>query len=285
MLMRTTSDTWRISDVLEGVHQLDVDLRDEEKIYEAVVKVRPDIVFHFANTGVYGGKSAGDRELVEVNLIGFINLVSALNSVPYKALINIGSSSEYGPKDVPMKEMDICEPANAYGVSKLAATNYARVAAHTRGKPIITMRLFSPYGPYDDSRRLIPKVIHSLMEKQNLSLANPHAKRDYIFIDDVIDLLEKAPQKADIFKGEVFNVGAGIERSIGEVVNLIVNLIGGDVKVEWGATSSHPAESPRWQADIDKTSKAFEWKPVHSLEEGMKKTIDWFLAHRDLYRS
>lgn len=283
ILMRNISNAWRISDVMENVHQVDVDLRDEKKIYTAMAEVRPEIIFHFANAGVYGGKSASDRELAEVNFIGLINLLSALDAISYKAFINIGSSSEYGPKDTPMKESDVCEPASAYGVSKLAATNYASFVAKAKDRPIITLRLFSPYGPYDDSRRLIPKVIHSLIEKEDLILTNPHAKRDYVFIDDVIDLLEKAPLKANALRGEVFNVGAGVECEIGEVVSLIIGRIGGGAQVEWGAMLAHPGESPRWQADISKTSRAFGWEPRHSLEGGVRKTIDWFMAHRNLF--
>ena len=84
-----------------------------------------------------------------------------------------------------MKESDICEPNSAYGISKLASTLYASDFANRMGKPIINVRLFSPFGPFDDPARLITYASINAIEGNALELANPYAERDYIYVGDV----------------------------------------------------------------------------------------------------
>ncbi len=283
VLTRDGSNLWRISDVLEKINNHSVDLLEEAKLKKTLESIKPDYIFHLATAGIYGGVSASDRELVRVNLIGLINLISALEGVNYKGFINVGSSSEYGLKDKPMKETDLCEPINAYGVTKLAATHYAGFIAKSQNKPIITFRLFSPFGSHDDHRRLISRVILDLLAGRELNLAKPEAVRDYIFIEDVIDLFLEAMDKAAVLKGEVFNVGMGKEQKISEVVDLITASLNPRAKINWGATSPHPWEPKKWEADMSKTFSAFKWRPKYSLADGIKKTIEWFSENKNLY--
>ncbi len=285
ILTRVGSNFWRISDILEKIHNHSVDLLEEEKLKKILWDIQPDYIFHLANTGVYGGISVSDEELVKVNLMGLINLVSALENVSYKGFINVGSSSEYGSKDKPMEETDLCEPMNVYGITKLAATRYASFIAKSQDKPIITFRLFSPFGPYDDHRRLITKTILDVSDNKELSLANPNAVRDYIFIDDVIELFLRAKDKVGDFKGEIFNVGSGKEYKISEVVDLIIKIINPGYKIKWGVAPARPWEPKNWEADMSKTFSAFKWRPHYSLEEGLKKTIGWFIKNKNLYES
>ncbi|PIR87915.1 MAG: NAD-dependent dehydratase [Candidatus Harrisonbacteria bacterium CG10_big_fil_rev_8_21_14_0_10_45_28] len=283
ILTRTNSNLWRISDILEKIHNYSVDLLEEEKLKKILESIKPDYIFHLATAGIHGGVSASDRELVETNLIGLINLISALKDVNYKGFINVGSSSEYGLKDKPMKEMDLCEPMNAYGIIKLAATHYAGFIAKSQNKPIIAFRLFSPFGSYDDHRRLISKVILDLLNNRELNLAKSEAVRDYIYIEDVIDLFLEAMDKADSLKGEVFNVGMGKEHKISEAVDLIAASINSKAKINWGTTPSQPWEPKKWEADMSKTFSAFKWRPEHSFREGIEKTINWFKENKNLY--
>jgi len=283
ILTRENSNTWRISDILDKIHNHQVDILDAEKLKKIINEIQPDYIFHLANAGLIGGVSASDEDLVKVNLVGLINLISALENVNYKGLVNVGSSSEYGLKSEPMKETDFCEPMNPYGVSKLAATCYASFVAKFKNKPIITFRLFSPFGLYDDFRRLVSKSILDLLAGKELNLANPEAVRDYIFIDDVVDLFLEAKDKTADFKGEIFNLGSGRQNKISEVVDLIIKFINPNAKVNWGVDSPRAWESKKWEADINKTFSNFNWRPKFSLEKGIEKTIDWFRENKNLY--
>lgn len=283
LLTRSNSNFWRIADIISKTKNHAVDLLEKEKLNAVMSAVQPDYVFHLANAGLYGGISVSDHDLAETNIIGLINLLSALEKVNYKKFINFGSSSEYGLKENSMKETDACFPVNAYGITKLAATLYAKLVAETQNKPIITFRLFSPFGPHDDHRRLISHVILSLLSGKDLDLGNPNAVRDYIFVEDVIDLLLETMDSKINAKGEIFNVGGGEEIKIKKIVNLIAELINPNAKITWNQNSNRPWESPKWEADMNKTFNFFNWKLKHSIESGLEKTVNWFRQNQKIY--
>ncbi|MBN2198084.1 NAD(P)-dependent oxidoreductase [Candidatus Wolfebacteria bacterium] len=285
ILTRDSSNIWRIADIIKKIHNHSIDLLEAKKLKRVLTEIRPDYVFHLANAGVYAGVSVSDKELVKVNFIGLINLISSLERVNYKGFINVGSSSEYGLKNKPIKENDLCDPINIYGISKLAASCYASFIARSKDKPIITLRLFSPFGPYDDHRRLISKLILNLEENKELILINPDSVRDYIFVNDIIDLFLEAKDKANILKGEIFNVAIGQECKISEIANLIISIINPEIKVKWEISASSFWEPKKWQADMTKTFSSFDWRPHNSLKQGIDQTIKWFLKNKSLYKN
>ena len=141
---------------------------------------------------------------------------------------------------------------------------------------IISLRLFSPFGPYDQKDRLIAYAIVNAIRGKDLKLGNPNSVRDYIFIDDVVDLYIKSIKKAKKFKGEIFNVGTGIQENIKKVVEKIIKLTNFKGKVIWGSEKPRDYDAKVWVADMKKTKKAFNWKPPYNLEKGLIKTIKWF---------
>ena len=283
ILNRRTSNFWRIADLMGRVKNHEIDLLEGKKLSEVIQGIQPDYIFHLANAGVYGGVSSSDADLVKVNLLGLVNLLEALEHIPYQGFINVGSSSEYGLKDGPMRESDICEPVNVYGITKLAATCYASYWGRVKQKPVLTFRLFSPYGPFDDHRRLISRAILESLAGHDLALANPNAVRDYIFIDDVIDLFLEAKDMATAHAGEGFNVGTGKEHAIRDVVDAIARAMKTNAKIEWGKAAAHAGEPPKWEADMTKTFAAFTWRPRHSLETGLGEAIRWFRENQTRY--
>jgi len=219
---------------------------------------------------------------MEVNVQGLENLLTALRPHSYTAFVNIGSSSEYGFKTAPMREDDTCDPASAYAASKLAATELATAEAKEYGKPIATFRLFSPYGPADDPSRLIMQAIRNLASKTSFRLPHPDAVRDYVYIDDVVDLLVSAPGQIEGKKGELFNVGSGKEVHAMRVVEIIAQKLHAEDflrALSLPKGSLGPTESPSWAADMKKTAETFSWAARVNISDGLDRTIDWALGH------
>lgn len=175
-----------------------------------------------------------------------------------------------------MKETDVCEPINVYGISKCASTLYGRFIAKTENKPIIGFRLFSPFGPYDDSRRLIPYAIMNALQNKQLNLANSCAVRDYIYIDDVLDLYLKSIELASKYAGEVYNVGRGSNVSVSDVVKKILEITDSRSLVQWNSFTGRDHDCEKWEANIGKISRDFNWQPKYNIDEGIRKTITWF---------
>jgi len=280
---RASSDKWRLTDVLSNLNAYTVALDEEEKLKGLINEIKPDIIFHLATAGVYGGIQLPEKEYIESNLGGTVNLVNACNDIDYKCFINTGSSSEYGPKKHPMKETDVCQPINMYGITKCAATMYGSLVAKTMDKPILTYRLFSPFGAYDDKTRLVVYAIVNALQNNDLNLANPNAVRDYIYVEDVLDLYIEGIEKASKLKGEIFNVGSGSQTTISYIVNKVIELTQSKSKVNWGAIEGRSWDTQKWEADIEQSCKAFDWQPKYKIDEGLKRTISWFRSNLSFY--
>lgn len=276
ILSRDVSRAWRVKDILSSLRVHEIDLRDADKLEKVVVEVKPDYIFHLAIGGVYTGPNLSDRDLFEMNLMGTINLIEAANKIDYKAFVNTGSSGEYGKKDLIMKETDVCEPANSYGITKYAATLYASLIARSKNKPIVTLRLFSPYGPYEDPNRLISYVIKTALKNEKLLMASPNSVRDFIYVEDIAEAYIKCLVVASKYRGEIFNIGSGREVTVEQAVNKIIELSGSKSSLKWNTKPPSLGESSRWQADISKAKSLLNWSPRFSLGDGLVKTIEWF---------
>ncbi|PIW80945.1 MAG: NAD-dependent dehydratase [Candidatus Omnitrophica bacterium CG_4_8_14_3_um_filter_43_15] len=280
---RKISDKWRIRNILKDVSEYSVDLEDSVNLNKIIKQIKPHIIIH---TAVYGGYSFQNdaAKIVAANFTGTVNLISALKDIKFELFINTGSSSEYGVKPKLMREIDLLEPISEYGSSKAAATLYCQAISKKENKPIVTLRLFSPYGYYEEKRRLISSVILSCLKLRNPRLSSPDSVRDFIFIEDVIDAYSKIIDNKDKVKGEVFNIGSGAQYTVGEVVRNIIKITGDRVNPQWGKIINSRNEPECWQADISKIKKILNWEPKYSLSQGLEKDINWFKENITLYK-
>lgn len=283
ILTRESSNKWRIRDILPNLNEHSVDLLDGNRLKPLLEQINPDVIFHLATLGIYGGIQSPEKDVIETNLFGTMNLINACENIEYRCFVNTGSSSEYGPKKELMKENDVCEPINVYGISKCAATLYGNFIARTKGKPIIGFRLFSPFGPYDDKSRLMTYAITNTLQNKPLMLANPDAVRDYIYIEDVLDLYLQSIELASKVKGEIFNIGSGSEKSVSYVVNKIIEITNSKSEIKWKSFPKREYDTEKWEADIEKVSKYFNWKPKYQIDEGIMKSISWFKSNLSFY--
>lgn len=281
ILTRKTSDVWRIRDVLGEILNHEADLSNYDRIERIILDIHPDIIFHAAAYGA--SPSQKDvRCILESNLLGTVNLVNACKKVDFVMFVNTGSSSEYGIKSSIMNEDDLLEPVNDYGVSKSAATMYCQAVARAENLPIVTLRLFSPYGRYEGSNRLIPSTVLSCLSEENPKITSLSFVRDFIYIDDVLDAYIKTVAASEI-NGEIFNIGCGQQHSVGDVVNTIIHLTGAMVKPMVGEPQRWKNEPIKWQADISKAKRKLGWSPQYDLRNGLATTVGWFREHLGLY--
>lgn len=279
--IRKSSDTWRISDILQDVSIINADITEYEKLHDSVKKIHPNIFFH---TAVYGGSGEQKdiEKIIKANILGTVNLLRSCKNLNFDLFVNTGSSSEYGIKNTAMQESDILEPVTDYGVSKTAATLFCQKTAMTENLPIVTLRLFSPYGPYEQKSRLIPSVILAALQKQNPHIASRDFVRDFIYIDDVSDAY-MATMSLNNPKGRIYNIGLGIQHTVGDVTDIIIRLLGNEVTYTTGLPPSWKNEPSFWQADINRAASELNWMPKYTLNQGLEKTIDWFKENIRLY--
>jgi nucleoside-diphosphate-sugar epimerase len=282
LILRNESKTWRLDDILEKVTVHRSDLTNYESVVDVVSKIKPKTIFHLAAYGAYSSQKEVDR-IKAVILDGTINLLTACETIGFESFINTGSSSEYGFKQKPMKETDVLEPNSHYAVFKAAATNFCQYEAISKKLPIITLRPFSVYGPYEEPTRLVPTLITKFLKNDCPPLVAPETARDYIYVDDVIDLYLLAAKNSQL-GGEVLNMGTGEQITLKQIVDTAIELTGAKVEPQWGTMEQRIWDQNIWQADISKVKSMTGWQPKHDLTSGLSKTITWLKDNIDLYK-
>ncbi len=282
IFIKKSTDLWRLKDILNKIHIHYSSLEEPKQLIEVFQQYHPQIIYHLAAYGTYPNQSEVS-EMIKTNILGTANLISSLNSFNYECFINTGSSSEYGLKNKPMQENDLLEPVSFYGITKVSSTYLCCVFAKTYQKPIITLRPFSVYGPYEKPTRLIPTLISRISQNKLINLTIKNITRDFIYIDDLIDCYLQIPSVINPkIYGEVFNIGTGQQYSNEAVAYLISRLIKKQVRIKFGAYPTRAFDTHFWVADITKIKKILQWKPKYKLQDGLKKTILWFKNHEEV---
>jgi len=272
IIIRKTSDTWRIKDIEKKAHRHYADIRDSAHLKNVVRKIKPRMIFHCA---IYGGYSFQKEEdaILDTNINGTINIIRGLSNIAYESFINIGSSSEYGMKNRAMNEDDELCPLDTYGVSKATATVYAQTVAASEKKPITTIRPFSVFGPYEEKTRLIPSLIDACLHDKEIFIRSPLSVRDYIYIDDVVDFfLTVAGKKTSL---GILNLAGGRQRSVRDVVRTVERVAKKKLRVKYAEFAIPKLEPRYWIADMKKAKKVLGWRLTTKFESGIRKTIKW----------
>lgn len=280
LIVRPESNFWRIEPVKEKTKLHYIDLTNAEETERFIADLKPQIILHFAVYGAYQGRQQDAKTTINTNVLGTVNLVNACGKINFDCFINTGSTSEYGAKDQPIKENDLLEPNNLYGVTKAAATMYCQFLAKKMDLPLVTMRLFSPYGYFEDSGRLMPSVVRAALDNELFKAPSPTLVRDFVFIEDVVGAYLNATHNIGSIKGKIFNIAFGKQHSIAEVVAVVEKILDRKLRVEYGEVATRQYEPKMWVADISEAKKALNWLPRHTLESGLSKYITW---HSEYY--
>ena len=250
IITKETSNYWRLDDVIHKVKVCHGDLADREGCFKIVADTKPDIIYHVATYGGFANQVDTDR-MIHSNIVATMNMLDAAVENGVQQFINTGSSSEYGTKNEAMKEVDVCEPINFYGVTKLAATNYCTMIGKTLGYSVCTLRLFSPYGQFEDSSRLYPSITNALLGGERAQLSNPDFVRDFIPIETVCKIYTEILM-AKYKPGDIVNVGSGKQQTIRKFYHHIASSFGLDLEPIWGKTPARKNEAQKWEADTSK---------------------------------
>ncbi len=254
------------------------DLRDRGAVREAVRSSRPDVVYHLAA----GGVGAGERDrwsLVQTNIHGTAAILEAVREQGCRALVCAGSGAEYGPSNLALTEDAPLHPQGDYATTKAAASLLCRQEAE-RGLPVTIVRIFAAYGPGEAPERLIPHVMACCVRGQRPRLSAGTQQRDFIHVDDVVELLRVAAREPRA-AGRVLHAATGTAASVRTMVETIVEAAGTPhIAPEFGARPTHPDEPPLYLASIEQTRALTGWQPQFDLRAGVQQTWEWFQGLR-----
>jgi UDP-glucose 4-epimerase len=275
LLVHRGSPVWRVEDLTPHATRHDVDLEDADGVLQAVQAARADWIFHLAARGAYSWqRDVG--EILRTNVVGTANLLEAATRVGFAALINAGTSSEYGFKDHAPSEDENVEPNSAYAVGKASATMLCGLYGRNGGGRVVTLRLYSVFGPWEEPGRLLPNLIVRGLSREFPPLVSPDAAHDFVYVDDVVDVFLLVAAADRVEPGAIFNVGSGTQTTLAEVVSLTREVLGVDDEPQWGTMEPRVWDTGVWVADGRRIERELGWAPQRTFEQGFRKHVDWF---------
>lgn len=257
------------------------DLADWAFVRRVLRRQNPSIVYHLAAQAIVGRAHLSPRETFRSNIEGTWNLMEALRGKRSLRAIAVASSDKaYGVhRKLPYREDFPLQPQYPYDVSKACEELIARSYYFTYGLPVVVTRFANLYGPGDlNFSRIVPDTIRSILRGQRPVIRSDGTpERDYLHIDDAVDLYLLLAQRIDQTKGEVFNAGHNRPVRVLKVVQTLLQLAGRtDLKPRiLGRGSSHGEIDRQW-LDAGKTRRRLGWNPRVSLEKGLKRTLAWY---------
>lgn len=218
-----------------------------------------------------------NKSIKQTHYYGCKNLISVLNKKNLKKFIQIGSSIEYGKLKSPQNEIftkNQIDTRSSYGNSKLSSTLYLRKMFNEKNFPVVILRLYLVYGPYQDENRVIPYVIKNSLKNNIFNCSSGIQYRDFIYIDDVNIAIYKSILNKNA-NGEVINIGFGKPTKIKNLINMIVRLVGKGKPI-FSKIEFRKDEILQLYPKISKAKKLINWSPKVNLLTGLNKTINFY---------
>jgi nucleoside-diphosphate-sugar epimerase len=283
-VIRPGGDGWRLTGLDDAVQILPIDLLEPAAVVEAIRVTRPDVIFHLAASGAYSWQTNLDA-MIGVNVRATASVLEGARLVN-ASVINAGSSSEYGFRDAPAREQDRLQPNSLYAVTKAAGTHLCSLAAQAEGQPVVTLRLYSVYGPWEEPGRLMPTLVALALRGHLPPLVAPDTVRDFVWIEDVCRAFVAAAQTSDRLGGSVLNLASGQQTTLRQLVALVQQLfVVGEVPA-WGEMPNRAWDAAVWVGDTSETQRQLDWQATTTLPDGLRSFADWFAedpTRLDLY--
>ena len=279
----TRLPAWRLEAIPQDRVKV-VDLLIDSNLDELIESVQPRTIIDCVAYGAYSFET--DNQLIyETNFHLVSRLLARLESRQIAAYLHAGSSSEYGDNASGPGEQSALAPNSHYAVSKVAAANLLYYYGTKKQFPCVNLRLYSVYGPLEDSSRLVPNLVKCGLEGQYPEFVDPNISRDFLYVDDAVEAFVDVALNftADDY-GSSFNIGTGEKTTIKECAALAKEIF----SISHDPDFSMPNRAwdvTNWCANIDRVRSRIGWVPRTSFREGLIKTADWFrrLENKERY--
>lgn len=257
-------------DLKNNVAPLDLLLPD--KVSAFIQKEKPDTIIHLAALVDLSRDYEVAKRCFEVNLLGTLNVLEALKKNPPKKIIFASTEEVYGNNPLPFHEKQLPQPPSMYAISKVAGEQLLRIYGTELGFSTIVLRIGTFYGPGNPRHRFIPQIIQAARANQDILLNSGTKKRDYIYVGDVANAVEKAVHVKSTGY-EIVNIGGGKNYSLEELADMVVNITYSSSRIVLNAFPDRIGEADEWLMNSTKAKKILGWTPQTTLATGLAYTI------------
>jgi dTDP-glucose 4,6-dehydratase len=250
-------------------------IQDIESTKEAVKGM--DVIFHLAALISIPYSYENPREFMDVNIMGTFNILESARNSGIEKIVVTSTSEVYGTAIYsPIDEKHPLQAQSPYSASKIAAEKIAESFYKTYGLPVAIIRPFNTYGPRQSTRAIIPTIISQALTKDKIKLGSLSPRRDFNYVKDTVNGFIRIAE-CDASIGEVINIGSGESVSIGEVKDLIGQIINKELVVETDESRTRPQNSEVMllKCDNSKAKRLLNWQPSYSLREGLLEVINY----------
>jgi nucleoside-diphosphate-sugar epimerase/glycosyltransferase involved in cell wall biosynthesis len=265
---------WRLADVHDE-KIISADVTDYSAIKNLIGSMAPQTVFDCLAYGAYSFEQ--DANLVyQTNFQAIVNFIELLSLRSFAAYVHAGSSSEYGTNCSAPSESVLCAPNSHYAVSKVAVSNYLWYVGKQRNFPCVNLRLYSVYGPLEDTSRLIPNVVGHALKGKLPPLVDPRTSRDFVYVDDVCAAFIMAAAKMHPgLYGESFNIGTGQKTTIAELVEITKAVFSVEDEPKFDTMEGRSWDLSEWYSNPSFAREQLGWSAAVKLQDGLRSTARW----------
>jgi NAD dependent epimerase/dehydratase len=260
------------------------DVRDIESVRRAMEGV--EIVLHLGAQIAIPYSYVNPRDFVETNVLGTLNVAQAALDLGVERVVHTSTSEIYGSAQiVPITEDHPIEPQSPYAASKVGADKLMDSYHRAYELPMVILRPFNTYGPHQSARAVVPTIISQALATDTVRLGALDPRRDMTYVEDTARGFAAAAT-ADAAVGQTIQLGTGHDVSIGEIVQLVGELLGKELVVEADEARIRPpnSEVARLISDPSKAAELMGWRPQVDLREGLERTIAWIEQNQARYR-
>jgi CDP-glucose 4,6-dehydratase len=275
----------RIEGLEERCEVVPGDVCDSVAIERALGDYEVDTVFHLAAQTLVGTANRSPLPTFETNIRGTWVLLEACRRLEVARVVVAASDKAYGSHaELPYREDFALQPRFPYDVSKAATDLIARSYFHTYGLPVAVTRFANLYGGGDlNFSRLVPEAVAAAIQgRRPVIRSDGTPERDFLYVEDaasaylaIADALADGAPAA----GEAFNAGSGAPRPVLEVVSTVCEIAGTDVEPDIRGEGVPAGEIDRQYVDSSKLRELTGWRPRQDLDNGLRRTVEWYREH------
>jgi dTDP-glucose 4,6-dehydratase len=273
------------------------DINDAELVSDLLQRYKPVAIVHFAAESHVDRSIHNAQEFIRTNIEGTFQLLqvarqywTGLGEAEKQnfRFLHVSTDEVYGslgPTDPPFTEKTPFAPNSPYAASKASADHLVRAFHHTYGLPTLTTNCSNNYGPYQFPEKLIPLMIHNAIMGNPLPVYGDGLNvRDWLYVKDHCEAIRQVLRKGRV--GECYNIGGNSEKSNIEVIREICAVLselrpGGGYESLITYVKDRPGHDRRYAMDCTKIRSELGWTPNESFSSGLRKTVEWYLAHEE----
>jgi len=272
-------DLERLSEVRKDITFYKADISNQEFIEHIFEKENPEVVVHFAAESHVDRSLLDPYPFISSNVLGTQVLLEVSKAKGVELFVNMSTDEVYGDlgKEGSFTEGSPLKPNSPYSTTKASADMLGRAYYRSFGLPVVTIRASNNYGPWQYPEKFVPVIILKALRDEKIPVYGDGTNvREWLYVTDCAEGIMAAIDRGKA--GEIYNIGSKEEKQNIEVAKAILQLLGkGEELIEF--VKDRPGHDFRYSLDTTKAKRELGWEAKTSFDEGLKKTVEWYIEH------